>query len=84
VGLDAIRSSAEQVPGLPTRAELQQFLDEHDRIEKETEIIDSGELKKLRMFTKGLSVRERFLRHLRTSLSPKRLLNGTYPPRTLT
>jgi hypothetical protein len=54
VGLDAIRSSAEDVPGLPTRAELQGFLDEHDKIEKETEIFDSGELKKLRMFTKGL------------------------------
>ena len=54
VGLDAIRSSSEVVPGLPTRAQLQQFLDEHDRIEKETEIFDSGELKKLRMFTKGL------------------------------
>lgn len=53
VGLDAIRSSSETVPGLPTREELQQFLDEHDRIEKETEIFDSGELKKLRMFTKG-------------------------------
>jgi len=54
VGLDAIRSSAEDVPGLPTRAELRQYLDEHDKIEKETEIFDSGELKKLRMFTKGL------------------------------
>ena len=54
LGLDAIRLSAEDVPGLPTRAELQHFLDEHDRIEKETEIFDSGELKKLRMFTKGL------------------------------
>jgi hypothetical protein len=53
VGLDAIRSSAEAVPGLPTRTELKQFLDEHDKIEKETEIFDSGELKKLRMFTKG-------------------------------
>lgn len=53
VGLDAVRSSAVQVPGLPTREDLQRFLDEHDRIEKETEIFDSGELKKLRMFTKG-------------------------------
>lgn len=55
VGLDAIRSSAEEVPGLPTRPELQALLDEHDRIEKETEIFDSGELKKLRKLTKGSS-----------------------------
>lgn len=53
VGLDAIRSSSETIPGLPTREELQLILEEHDRIEKETEIFDSGELKKLRMFTKG-------------------------------
>lgn len=54
VGLDAIRSSAEEIPGLPTRAELQQLLDEHDTIEKQTEIFDSGELKKLRKLTKGI------------------------------
>lgn len=57
VGLDAIRSSSETVPGLPTREELQHFLEEHDRIEKETEIVDSGELMKLRMFTKGMFTR---------------------------
>jgi hypothetical protein len=56
VGLDAIRSSAEEIPGLPTRAELQQFLDEHDKIDKETEIFDSGDLKKLKAFTKGMSI----------------------------
>lgn len=54
VGLNSVRSSAEEVPGLPTRAELQQWLSEHDIIEKETEIFDSGELKKLKMFTKGV------------------------------
>lgn len=52
-GLDAVQSSAEEVPGLPTRAELQQWLAEHDAIEKETEIFDTGELKKLRQLTKG-------------------------------
>lgn len=56
IGLDAICSSAEEVPGLPTRTELQVLLDEHDKIEKETEIFDSGELKKLRKLTKGSSV----------------------------
>lgn len=53
VGLDAIRASAEHVPGLPTREELQQWITEHDSIEKETEIFDKGELKKLRQLTKG-------------------------------
>jgi hypothetical protein len=53
VGLDAVRASAEQVPGLPTREELQQWIAEHDAIEKETEIFDKGELKKLRQLTKG-------------------------------
>jgi hypothetical protein len=53
IGVDAIRVSAEEVPGLPTRAELQKWLVEHDSIEKETEIFDTGELKKLKNFTKG-------------------------------
>lgn len=57
VGLDAVRSSAEVVPGLPARAELQKWLAEHDIIEKETEIFDTGELKKLRKLTKGMSNR---------------------------
>lgn len=54
VGLDAIRESALEVPGLPTRAELQEWVAEHDRIEKETEVFDSGELRKLKKFTKGV------------------------------
>ncbi|KAF8631269.1 hypothetical protein AX15_002595 [Amanita polypyramis BW_CC] len=57
VGLDAIRVSAEQVPGLPTRQELQQWIIEHDSIEKETEIFDKGELKKLRQLTKAATQR---------------------------
>lgn len=44
-----------EVPGLPTREQLQEWMVEHDRIEKETEIFDSGELKKLKKFTKGES-----------------------------
>ncbi|OBZ71789.1 hypothetical protein A0H81_08273 [Grifola frondosa] len=56
-GLEAVRSSAEEVHGLPTRAELQQWLVEHDRIEKETEVFDSGELKKLKKFTKAATQR---------------------------
>ena len=54
--LDAVRSSAEDVPGLPTQAELQKWIAEHDVIEKETEIFDTGELTKLRQLTKGTSL----------------------------
>lgn len=40
---------------------------EHDRIEKETEVFDSGELKKLKKFTKG------------ESATPIRVLLTEYP-----
>ena len=53
-GLDYIRASAEEVPGLPTREGLQAMVTEHDVIEKETEIFDTGELTKLRQLTKGM------------------------------
>ena len=52
-GLDAVRRSAEEVTGLPSRKELEQWLQEHDKIERDTEIFDSGEMAKLRRFTKG-------------------------------
>ncbi|KAK7061475.1 growth arrest-specific 2-like protein [Favolaschia claudopus] len=57
VGMDAIRASAEEVPGLPTRQELKQWLVEHDAIEKETEIFDSGELQTIKKFTKAATQR---------------------------
>lgn len=57
VGLDAVRESALEVPGLPTRDELKQWLAEHDKIEKETEIFDSGELTKFKKITKGTASR---------------------------
>lgn len=57
VGLDAIRASSEHVPGLPTREELDQWIAEHDAIEKETEIFDRGELTKLRQLTKAATQR---------------------------
>ncbi|KAI0721923.1 hypothetical protein C8T65DRAFT_629665 [Cerioporus squamosus] len=56
-GLDAVRASATEVPGLPSRAQLQAWREEHDRIEKETEIFDSGELRKLKKFTKAAAQR---------------------------
>ncbi len=51
--LDAVRASAAAVSGLPTREQLEQWLIEHDKIEKETEIFDSGELKRFKKITKG-------------------------------
>jgi hypothetical protein len=81
VGLDALRNSAEEVPGLPTREQLQQWVDEHDFIEKETEVFDKGELKKLRQITKGEPTA------LRCGLDVDPLQprpSGTYPRRTQT
>jgi hypothetical protein len=53
--LDSLRSGSEEISrSLPTREELQNWLVEHDRIEKETEIFDAGEFKKLKQFTKGV------------------------------
>ncbi|PPQ99895.1 hypothetical protein CVT24_009576 [Panaeolus cyanescens] len=57
VGLDALQDSAEDVPGLPSREQLQQWVAEHDAIEKETEMFDTGELKKLRKLTKAATQR---------------------------
>ncbi|KAG6911737.1 hypothetical protein DXG01_007987 [Tephrocybe rancida] len=56
-GLDAVRTSAEHVPGVPTSGELKQWIVEHDAIEKETEIFDRGELTKLRQLTKAATQR---------------------------
>jgi hypothetical protein len=53
--LDAVRASVPTVSRLPTREQLKQWIIEHDKIEKETEIFDSGELKKFKEFTKGQS-----------------------------
>jgi hypothetical protein len=56
VGLDALRSGSETISsGLPTRAELRAWIADHDKIEKETEIFDAGEFRKLKKFTKGTS-----------------------------
>jgi len=56
VGLDALRSGSEAISSeLPTRAELRAWVVEHDKIEKETEIFDAGEFRKLKKFTKGPS-----------------------------
>ncbi|KAG6837999.1 hypothetical protein H0H93_008393 [Arthromyces matolae] len=56
-GLDAVRISAEHVPGMPTQEELNRWIVEQDTIEKETEIFDRGELTKLRQLTKAAAQR---------------------------
>lgn len=84
IGLEAIRSSAEEVPGLPTRSELQQWLVEHDAIEKETEIFDTGELKKLRKFTRGSCYLFEPPSALHPFVSSQLLPNVIYPPKILT
>ncbi|KAL0949906.1 hypothetical protein HGRIS_009934 [Hohenbuehelia grisea] len=56
-GMEAVRASAEEVPGLPSRDELQRWMVEHDAIEKETEIFDAGEMQKLKKFTKAATQR---------------------------
>jgi hypothetical protein len=52
-GLEAVRASTAVVSGFPTRKQLEHWLIEHDKIERETEVFDSGELKKFKNFTKG-------------------------------
>ena len=54
VGLNTLDSRLETISTeLPTRAELKAWVSEHDKIEKETEIFDAGEFRKLKKFTKG-------------------------------
>jgi hypothetical protein len=54
VGLDTLRSGSETISTeLPARAELQAWVAEHDKIEKEPEIFDAGEFRELKKFTKG-------------------------------
>ncbi|KAI9467273.1 hypothetical protein BJY52DRAFT_59540 [Lactarius psammicola] len=55
--LDAVRASAPAESGLPTREQLEQWLIEHEKVEKETEIFDSGELKRFKKITKAASKR---------------------------
>ncbi|KAH8830682.1 hypothetical protein DL96DRAFT_1813693 [Flagelloscypha sp. PMI_526] len=57
VGLHSVKASSDVVDGLPSRDVLKQWLAEHDVIEKETEIFDTGELKKLRTFTRAATKR---------------------------
>lgn len=52
--VNAFATCPEKVPPeLPTRAQHDQWLKEHDKIEKETEIFDAGDMSKLKKLTKG-------------------------------
>lgn len=53
VGLDAVKRSEVIVLGLPSRAEVQRWVEEHDRIAQETDVFDAGDLMKLKALTKG-------------------------------
>ena len=52
-GVDELARTFERPSTLPTRGELDAWITEHDEIERETEILDSGDLKKLKALTKG-------------------------------
>lgn len=52
--MDDLKKPMHQISGLATRAQLDEWILEYDRIEKETETFDSGDLKKLKKFTKGM------------------------------
>ncbi|TFK27034.1 hypothetical protein FA15DRAFT_666767 [Coprinopsis marcescibilis] len=56
-GLDSLRNKEDVCSGLPSRELLKQWIIEHDIIEKETEMFDKGELKKLRQLTKAATQR---------------------------
>ena len=84
VGLNTLHSGSEAISSeLPTRAKLRAWIIEHDKIEKETEIFDAGEFRKLKKFTKGnvcpFSPQSGYhYVHFRRDLQP--LPKGTYPP----
>ncbi|RPD62191.1 hypothetical protein L227DRAFT_609438 [Lentinus tigrinus ALCF2SS1-6] len=76
VGLDAVRASATEVPELPVRARLQAWLQEHDKIEKETEVFDSGSLRSSRNLPKEaaqFASRTSSLQHTKIALAGKAL-----------
>ena len=62
-GVEESLNAPEQTAGSATRSQLNDWMIEHDRIEKETEIFDSGDLKKLKKFTKGSFESTRQLYH---------------------
>lgn len=81
-GLDAVHASSPVVSGLPTRKQLGEWLIEHDKVEKETEIFDSGELKKFKTFTMGecrISVSSHLSFLPERSGVPQRFRSGIYP-----
>jgi len=72
--LDTFMSLSEDMPpGLPTRVELNRWIKEHDGIEKETEMFDAGDMRKLKKFTKGTLIKYMliFMMYLSLSIQPQ-------------
>ncbi|KAL5527398.1 hypothetical protein ACEPAG_6189 [Sanghuangporus baumii] len=57
VGVDELPKTHDQITTLPTRAQLEEWIAEHDKIEKETELLDAGDFKKLKALTKAATQR---------------------------
>ncbi|KAL5508243.1 hypothetical protein ACEPAH_5862 [Sanghuangporus vaninii] len=57
VGVDELPKTHDQITTLPTRAQLEEWVLEHDKIEKETELLDAGDFKKLKTLTKAATQR---------------------------
>ncbi|KAL5530409.1 hypothetical protein ACEPAF_6667 [Sanghuangporus sanghuang] len=57
VGVDELHKTHDQITTLPTRAQLEEWVLEHDKIEKETELLDAGDFKKLKALTKAATQR---------------------------
>ena len=53
VGIDELPKTYEHITTLPTRAQLDEWVIEHDRIEREVDVLDAGDLKKLKALTRG-------------------------------
>ncbi|KAF8491416.1 hypothetical protein JB92DRAFT_3006159 [Gautieria morchelliformis] len=57
-GVDTLLTLSEEIPpGLPSRAQLNHWLEEHDKTEKETEIFDAEDMSKLKTLTKAATRR---------------------------
>ncbi|EJD01433.1 uncharacterized protein FOMMEDRAFT_90275 [Fomitiporia mediterranea MF3/22] len=56
-GVQELEKTYDQITTLPTRAQLDEWIAEHDRIDKETEILDTGDLKKLKAVTRAATQR---------------------------
>lgn len=68
--MQELSKTHDEIPTLATRAQLDTWFDEHDKIEKETEVFDAGDLKKLKAVTKGEQASKHRRQDLRANLGP--------------